>query len=345
MEIISKSKSIFILFAMIGIFILAGCQQEASTTQAEGEYETLTIRYQGNAGRVLFPELAEDLGYLDPIKLEWVNNTISGPQSIQTAATGDTDFGWAFNGAIVQLRANGAPVKSVIGYYGSDEEEFYGYYVLEDSPIKEAKDFIGKTVGMNTLGAHAEFMLKEYLKQSGLTDKEIEQVTMVVVPPVNTEQALREKQIDVATLSGMSRELAVENGGIRPIFKDYELFGSFTAGSLMMTERFIQENPNTVRKLVEGTAKAIEWARDTPREEVIARFEKIIEERDRQEDTEALQYWKSAGVSEIGGYMQPESFQLWIDWLVKNGELEEGEVKVEDLFTNEFNPYKDEFED
>ena len=33
------------------------------------------------------------------------------------------------------------------------------------------------------MGAHAEIVLREYLKQNGLTDEEIEQVTMVVIPP------------------------------------------------------------------------------------------------------------------------------------------------------------------
>ena len=39
---------------------------------------------------------------------------------------------------------------------------------------------------MNTMGVHAEFVLKEYLKQNGLTDEEIKKVTLVVLPPVST---------------------------------------------------------------------------------------------------------------------------------------------------------------
>ena len=80
-----------------------------------------------------FPELAEDLGLLAPIKLDYVGNTISGPQDIQTVVTGDTDFGGAFNGAVIKLIAAKAPVKSVIGYYGTDENTWQGYYVLENS--------------------------------------------------------------------------------------------------------------------------------------------------------------------------------------------------------------------
>jgi ABC-type nitrate/sulfonate/bicarbonate transport system substrate-binding protein len=67
---------------------------------------------------VTLPELAEDLGYLGNVKLKWVGNTISGPASIQSAATGATDFGGAFAGAVVKLIEAGAPVTAVINYYG-----------------------------------------------------------------------------------------------------------------------------------------------------------------------------------------------------------------------------------
>ncbi|WP_430003282.1 ABC transporter substrate-binding protein [Metabacillus fastidiosus] len=333
-----------IFIAILLLIVSTGCQEKEKVVGGEGKYETLTLKYEGSVGAVTYPELAQDLGYLDPIKLEWIGNTTSGPSSIQNAATGETHFGGAFNGAIAKLIASGAPIKSVIGYYGSDEYTFHGFYILEGSPIKNARDLIGKKVGMNTMGAHHEFVLKEYLRQNGLTEDEIKQVTLVVVPPVNTEQALRQKQIDVAVLGGMLRDRALEKGGISKLFSDYDLFGAFTGGSLVFTEKFIKENPNTVSKFVEATAKAIEWAQTTPKEEVIARFESIIEKRGREEDTETIQYWKSSGIAQKGGFIQESEFQVWVDWLEKSGEFKEGQVKLDDLYTNEFNPFKEELE-
>lgn len=333
-----------LFIAILLLIVSTGCQEKEKVVGGEGKYETLTLKYEGSVGTVTYPELAQDLGYLDPIKLEWIGNTTSGPASIQNAATGETHFGGAFNGAIAKLIASGAPIKSVIGYYGSDEHTFHGFYILEGSPIKNARDLIGKKVGMNTMGAHHEFVLKEYLRQNGLTEDEIKQVTLVVVPPVNTEQALRQKQIDVAVLGGMLRDRALEKGGISKLFSDYDLFGSFTGGSLVFTEKFIKENPNTVSKFVEATAKAIEWAQTTPKEEVIARFESIIEKRGREEDTETIQYWKSSGIAQKGGFIQESEFQVWVDWLEKSGEFKEGQVKLDDLYTNEFNPFKEELE-
>ncbi|WP_160723274.1 ABC transporter substrate-binding protein [Bacillus sp. USDA818B3_A] len=338
---------VLLLLVVLSIVISAGCQEKktgAAGTKEDGGYETLKIRYEGSVGSVIYPELAEDLGYLGPIKLDWIGNQTSGPASIQNAATGQTDFGGAFNGAIAKLIASGAPIKSVIGYYGSDKDTYTAYYVLNDSPIKTARDLIGKKVGMNTMGAHAEFVLKEYLKQNGLTDEEIKKVTLVVLPPVSTEQALRQKQIDVAVLTGMLGDLAVKNGGLSKLFSDYDLLGPFTAGSYVFTEKFIKQNPNTVKKFVEATAKAIEWAQTHSREEVIARYESIIEKRGRKEDTKTLQYWKSTGIAEKGGVIQEKEFSIWVDWLKKNGEFKDGEVKINDLYTNEFNPYKDELQ-
>ncbi|GLW08096.1 ABC transporter substrate-binding protein [Microtetraspora sp. NBRC 13810] len=306
---------------------------------APGGPEVLELRYQGSVGAVTFPELAEDLGYLGPIKLRWIGNTISGPQDIQAAATGQTDFGGAFNGAIVKLVAAGAPITSMIGYYGSDEGSYIGYYVAQDAPIRGPRDLIGKKIGVNTLGAHLEAVLKEYLKRGGLTPEEIKQVELVVVPPVNTEQALRQGQIDVAALSGILRDKALERGGIRPLFKDIDLFGPFTAGSVVMTDRFVAENPGTTRTFVTAFAKAVHWTQTHTREEVVARYKAIIAKRGRSEDSSAVGFWKSSGVVGEGGVIDPQEFQTWIDWLEREGEIPPGKVKATDLYTNEFNPY------
>ncbi|GIH79833.1 ABC transporter substrate-binding protein [Planobispora longispora] len=311
----------------------------ASGSARPGGSEVTELRYQGSVGAVTFPELAQELGYLGDIKLKWIGNTISGPQDIQSAATGQTDFGGAFNGAIIKLVAARAPIKAVIGYYGSDEKSYIGYYVADGSPIKGPRDLIGKKIGVNTLGAHLEAVLKEYLKRGGLTPEEIEKVELVVVPPVNTEQALRQGQIDVAALGGILRDKALERGGVTPLFKDIDLFGSFTAGSVVLREDFIEKNPNTTKKFVEAYAKAIEWTQSHSREEVIAKYKEIIAKRGRNEDAKTVEFWQSSGVHGKGGVIDAKEFQTWIDWLEREGEVKTGQVKTSDLYTNEFNPF------
>lgn len=307
---------------------------------AEPPLERAEIRYQGWAGQVTFTELAEDLGYLAPLKLKWVGNTISGPQDIQTVVTADIDIGGAFYGAIIKLIAAKAPIRAVVGYYGSDDNTFNGYYVKEDSPIRTARDLIGKKVAVNTLGAHLEFVLREYLARNGVSATEAKQVTLVAIPPVTGEQALRQGQVDVTTLSGILRDKALERGSLRRLFADTDLFGNFTGGSYVLREKFIKDNPNTSRKLIEGISRAIAWAQSTPPEEVRARFERIIAERKRNEDASPIKYWKSTGVATKGGVIGDPEVQIWIDWLVKDGLLKPDQLKPSDIYTNELNFYR-----
>ncbi|MGW5420513.1 ABC transporter substrate-binding protein [Streptomyces sp. NPDC003943] len=323
--------------ALLGLSAVAvGCGTAAgSGGSAKGG--TRTLRYQGWTRQVTPAELAEDLGYLEDVKLEWVGNTISGPQDIQSAATGQTDFGGAFNGAVVKLAASGAPIKAVISYYGSDKDAYSGYYVLAGSPIRSARDLIGKKVGMNTLGAHSEAMLDIYLQRGGLSAADADKVEPLVVPPVNTEQSLRQKQIDVAVLGGVLRDKALADGGLRPLFTDHQLLGSFSAGTYVMTERFIKQNPDTVRTFVTGVGRALDWSRATPRHEVVARMTEIVGKRRRNEDAGALRYWRSYGVAEPGGRITDKELQLWIDWLAQRGDVDRGRVHLETLYTNDFN--------
>ncbi|MGW1958598.1 ABC transporter substrate-binding protein [Streptomyces sp. NPDC001920] len=319
--------------------VSVSCGTAASGTPAAKD-QTKTLRYQGWAGQVTLPELAEDLGYLEDVKLKWVGNTISGPQDIQSAATGQVDFGGAFNGAVVKLAANNAPIKAVISYYGADKYAYNGFYVLKDSPIRSARDLIGKKVGMNTLGAHSEAMLDIYLQRGGLSQADIDKVEPLVVPPVNTEQSLRQKQIDVAVLGGILRDKALETGGIRPLFTDYQLLGAFSAGTYVMTDRFLKQNPDTARTFVTAVGRAIEWSRTTPHEEIVARMTEIVKKRGRNEDTAPLKFWRSYGVAETAGRITGKELQLWIDWLAERGDIKKGQVELSDLYTNEFNAYK-----
>ena len=304
-----------------------------------GDPETGSVKYQGSSGSVTLPELAADLGYLQDLKLDWVGDTTSGPQDIQSAATRQTAFGGAFNGAVVKLIAAGAPITAVISYYGVDKYAYNGLYVKADSPIRSPRDLLGKKVGMNTLGAHYEAVLDIYLQRAGLSAAEIKQVEPLVVPPVNTEESIRLGQIDSGFLGSILRDKALARGGLRALTTDHGLLGDFSAGTYVFRDDFIQANPNTVRVFVTGVAKAIEWSRTTPIPEIVDRMSGIIAKRKRNESNAATQYFKSWGVAGTGGTIKPAEFQTWIDWLEKQGTLAPGKVVAAKAYTNAFNPY------
>ncbi|MBE0469484.1 MAG: ABC transporter substrate-binding protein [Methyloprofundus sp.] len=317
---------------------LTACSDNKGSSTLTGQEKTV-LNYQSVAGFVTFPELAEALGYLGDIKLNYVGSITGGPQDLQALVTGDVDFAMAFNGAIVKLAASGIDIVSLVGSYGSDANTAIAYFVTEQSPIKTARDLIGKKISVNTLGAHSEFTIKEYLYRNGLSSAEIAAVELTVLPPGNSEQVLRAGQVDVAQLNGILKDVALQRGGLRLLFADIDLFGDFTAGNYVVRKQFLANNPTTVKKFTEGTARAIEWARNSPREQVVAKFSAIINARGRNEDDRWVQFWKSTGIADKGGLITEKQYQQWIDWMVREGQLAPGKIKAADLIDNSFNPY------
>ncbi|TAP25664.1 ABC transporter substrate-binding protein [Arthrobacter sp. S41] len=315
--------------------LLASCTASAHGTDLKNADGTVNVRYEGAANTVTLIELAAGLGYLDGIKLEWVGNNSSGPLSIQNTATGETDIGGAFAGAVVKLQEAGSPVTAVASYYGSNDDYFVGFYAAKDGGIKEARDLIGKTVAVNTLGAHSEAVIHTYLKAQGLSPDEIDQVQLVVLPPTDTEQAVRTHQVDVGALSGAAQVHAVKQGDLREVFRDTEVFDNFNGGEYVLRDDFIAEYPEAAHALATGTAKAANWASSHSREEVLRKLTDIIESRDRGEDVEALQYFNGYGVGK-NAPISDEDFSRWSEWLKSTG-IVDGEITPSEYYTNEFN--------
>jgi ABC-type nitrate/sulfonate/bicarbonate transport system substrate-binding protein len=336
---VKRSMPVFaVIGALIAAAALSGCATDKkAAASAPGQPEKLELRYQGSANAVSLPELAQDLGYFGQVKLKWVGNTISGPQDIQSAATNQTDFGGAFSGAVAKLIEAGAPVKAVINYYGEDAKTFNGFYVKQNSAIKTARDLIGKKIGVNTLGAHSEAVIDTYLEKNGLSPDEIKKVQLVVVPPITTEESLRKGQIDVGALGGVLQDHAIATGGLRSLFSDYDLFGAFNGGQYVLRNDFIKKYPETAKIFVTGVAMAIEWERTTPRDQVIARFTKIIEARGRSESTANLKYWKSVGIPSKGGVISDEDFTRWVPWLKQAGIISSDKLDLGKIYTNDLN--------
>ncbi len=94
-----------------------------------------------------------------------------------------------------------------------------------------------------------------------------------------------------------------------------------------------------MQTFVSGVSKALEWARTTPRAQVIERSRTIIAKRQRNEDASLLKYWRGFGVEANGGVMRRRDFQLWIDWMARAGGLRSGQMEPDCVYTNRFNPF------
>jgi ABC-type nitrate/sulfonate/bicarbonate transport system substrate-binding protein len=311
----------------------------SSAAQAQ-ELEKTTIRYEKLTGaQISYPELADALGYLAPLKLQRLGTVAGGPADVQAAATGQVDYGQAFNGAIINLIAAGAPVTAVLGYHGADGQDYFGAWVLEGSSIHSARDLIGKKVGVNALGAAMEAYVDEYLTRGGLTQAEIKQIVLVPVPQATAELALRQKQVDVVILNSGLQDQAIERGGIRMLFSDYQMFGKYTSASIVMRNDFAKKYPNTASYFIRAVAKAIDWSQTHTREQLLAVYAPYLKAKGFDGEVAPLQYWKTQAVANRGGWISPQEFQRWIDWERGKGILKDDRLKAADVYSNALNPY------
>jgi ABC-type nitrate/sulfonate/bicarbonate transport system substrate-binding protein len=301
-----------------------------------------TIRYQSSVGTVDVLQLADALGYLDGLTLKKVGDVTGGPQSVQALASNQIDISAScFFGAVAQVVATGVPVKAVVSTYGSNEKISSAIVTLEGSTISDAHDLIGKKVAVNTLGANAEAVLDTWFEQEGLTPEEIKQVTLVPLPPLNTVQALQEKQVDAASI-GSGAIQAAESTGVKlqVLVKDTDVVGPYSGGGFVMQTKFLEDNPETSEKLVTGVAKAVKYVESHSREEVLKVYTAWLTDHGYDDYIEAVeQNWAgttgvaTADTAAIGD----DDISIRLDWLGSRGDVDADEIQPSDVYTNDYN--------
>lgn len=324
--------------AAVAAGMLSACGSSDDSADGASDSPTATVRYQTSPGLINLAEMAAALDYIPDITLKNVGVVQGGPQAMQALATDQADLAGSFVGAVANVVANGTPIKAVIAYYGSSAEVYNQVLVKEGSPVTEPRDLIGKKVAVNTLGAQAEALIDLWLKQNGLSSEEIDQVTLVPLPSINVEAALRNGQVDAGLLTGSLLIKAVEGGGLTPIMKDVDVFGSYNGGSYEMTESWLADHPAAATEFVTGMAKAIDYIDNHSVDEVLGVYEKWLTDNGQQDSVSALSAWVSTGIASPYGELSDDDYTKWIEWLEDN-ELIKGSLDASSVYTNEYNEY------
>ncbi|GAA0284122.1 ABC transporter substrate-binding protein [Rhodovulum strictum] len=291
--------------------------------------DEIVLRYFQNHGGVAAHELAQELGYFEGtgIRLESIGYVSGGPESLFALAGGSVEIGSAATSAI--LNAIGGGNDFVLAYptNGINDDAQSIFYVLEDSPIQGIEDLVGKTIAVNTLGAHLDYVVREALHQNGLPQNA---ANLIVVPGPQLEQVLRSKQVDVAafgywqtTFEGAARQ----NGGIRAIFDDTDIIGDIAGGFAVLRRDWIEANPEAARIFVEASARALDYGRENL-EETREIFAEIFKRRG--ENPEVAQFFAGHGVRE-GGLPVERDVQFWIDVFEREGNLKPGQIEASNI--------------
>jgi ABC-type nitrate/sulfonate/bicarbonate transport system substrate-binding protein len=324
-------KKIFIL-ALISVIITSavGCSKgETKQAVSEDKAKEITIKYPKTQWYDAV-YIADAKGFFaeQNIKVEYVGQ-VPAAQIVPAVAGRSIDFGLRHTPLIAMARAQGSPLKIVAAgaQTVSDEYTHMRYIVKKDSAIKDLSEAVGKKVAINSFGACSEFVTREYLKTKGVTGD----VNFVVLPDAQQEQALDQGIIDIAIVHAPFSKKAVTNPNLRELTNDYDIDqGESGMCPYFTNEEFIKEDPEAVKGFVAAVGKASDWAKNNEEE-----AKKIIAEKlgIKVEEVEPWAYYEHQVI-------QKEAAEWWVNYLKREGHIKADSIKVEDLYTNEFNLFK-----
>ncbi|WP_158618588.1 ABC transporter substrate-binding protein [Methylomusa anaerophila] len=325
--------SIIVIIAML---LLAGCsspQQARQVTKDETTGKTLDVikllsPYPTAVANVYI--IADKLGFFkeEGIKPEFVGELPSTTQLVAAVTSGQVDVGGKHVNTTISGIAAGAKVKMVAGGSVTTKDQPHMIYVVKaDSPIKSPQDLVGKRVGISGYGGCTEYTPLEYLHLNGGIADPKGKFETIILPEPNLEQALLSDKVDVIGLH-LSPQYVQKHPDLRILFTDYDVWGE-RAGACpaYVSEKFIKEKPDVVKRFVAAVAKANNWVNANPDKalDIIAQELKV--------DKEKIQAYHYAD----DGIITDDSVQVWIDILNYYHDLKPG-IKAKDLYTNEFNP-------
>jgi ABC-type nitrate/sulfonate/bicarbonate transport system substrate-binding protein len=329
-----RAGSIAALLALAVVWLgFAAGQARADADRAPEDFTV--IRYLSGHGNVTPYELAAALGWLKDkgIKIESQGYSQGGPESLLALAAGSVDIAGAATPAIINAIAAGAKIVGVMPDGGINQTVSSKFFVLADSDVKTPQDLKDRSIAVNTLGAHLDYVVREYLRNHGLKEDD---ANLITVPGPQLEQVLRHKQTDIVAVGAWQSVFAGKieaEGGVRVLFTDYDVLGSIVLGTDVLKKAFIEQHPQAVKDFVTTCAKAVDWSAEHP-DEAKKLVAQVLEARG--DNAELAQYWRGYGLREHALYTDNDA-RFWIDVLVRGGRLTSGQFTPDDIETNRFN--------
>lgn len=183
-------------------------------------------------------------------QVRWVQSAGSN-RALEFLAAGAVDFGSTAGLAAVLSKANGNPIRAVYVY---SQPEWTALVVSKDSAIKTVADLKGKRIAA-TKGTDPFLFTLRALSQNGLHKKDVE---LVHLQHTDGRAALEQGRVDA--WAGLDPHMAASelDAGTRLLYRNVNFN---TYGFLNTTEKFAQENPEAVERVIRLYDRARSWIR------------------------------------------------------------------------------------
>ena len=180
----------------------------------------------------------------------------------QLVANGRSQVAYADAVAVSQLIAKGARMKVVATVYQSNPN---AVMALKKTGIKSVKDLAGKKVGVPS-GSSQTTMLPLLLKSNNLKESDI---NMIDMPVASMVPALLQGQVDAVLGSIDAYQIQAEAQGAQlDVYKFADHGVPTVSTSIFVSNSYLKENPEVVRKFIAASLKGWSFALDNPEKAV-----------------------------------------------------------------------------
>lgn len=227
--------------------------------------QPVSIRYglTGGGEEPLALLWADKDKYPNQGKFYVLDHKLFAPNDRMTAVqAGQLDAGSISLTALITAVRVGIDVRAVASVVETNATDNQGAFtVLKDSGLTDIKQLKGKRIGFYGPNTISEYWIKSALRRAGLKPNDVSYVSM---PPPAQEQALRNKQIDVAWLARQFLAKANATGGIEVLMRPMQATVQAHPSTLaFFTQKFVKEQPQAYCAWRADYQKALaHWARD-----------------------------------------------------------------------------------
>ena len=239
----------------------------------------------------------------------------TGMRLVSAIARGDIQVAYICLSPAILAYSKGVPIKIVTGTHK------YGYALVARPDITNILDLEGKTIGCVREGAPVDLLLNRLIEEYNFRNVKIRRMD-----PSKQVIGLETGRIDAAFLPEHHATIA-ESKGFHMLIKSQDLWPDMQGSVLVVKTDLIENDPETVRRLVRVTQKATNWVNENPDRTSIILANVL--------DTTPEIINKSMCRLNYTTDINVESVQEMIDYMVKLGYIEEGR-KAEDILDTRF---------
>jgi len=179
--------------------------------------------------------------------------------AVTALVSGDLQYA-AFAGTTLNAAVQGLPVKLVMVY--NDRPLFS---LMARPEIRSLKDLKGKVLGVASLSSGESFLSRRLLKEVGI-DADRDMVLRVIGNTPERLLSLRSGVVDATTLT-LPVDLQAEQFGLKRLAFMGDVLESISGG-LGVSDRWIQQRPDQIKKMIAGVFKGMARARAQRQESI-----------------------------------------------------------------------------